>query len=196
MKYVCKYPNKLSMDGYYRKLLEECKHAKQYSELDENEMKKILWFILIKIKLIIEHPKNDLDKTTNYLLKIDELSKEEYMMISEHGIIPESAISTLLGALHDSLEIAKLIANNMNFPLKEEKHSQYVELLKDITIKCSKEIANINRLKSNISKKVIFSKHCTKVSKDKENVNPKYESISSKGDVDKKHKRSTKYRLV
>ena len=54
MKYNCKYPNKLNMEGYCNNILEEYKHVAQYSDLLEHEMENFVWFILIKISSIID----------------------------------------------------------------------------------------------------------------------------------------------
>ena len=155
MKYNCKYPNKLNMEGYCNNILEEYKHVAQYSDLLEHEMENFVWFILIKISSIIEHPKSDLNKVTNYLLKIDALSREEYMAIPSNEI-EKSLFNVLFLAKHKPITIVGLIANNMNFQLREGKQDQYEKFLENITIRCIKEIVAINQLKLNEPKKVTF----------------------------------------
>lgn len=155
MKYNCKYPTKLNVEGYCKRILEEYKHVAQYSDLFENEMENFVWFILIKISSIIEHPKNDLNTVTNYLLKIDVLSREEYVAIPNNEI-EKSLFNVLFLAKNKPATVVRLISNNMNFPLREEKQSQYEEFLKEITLRCIKEIAIVNQLKPSEPKKVTF----------------------------------------
>ena len=156
MKHHCKYPNKSNMEGYCIKIVKEYKNIDKYSGLLEDEIENFVWFILIKINSIIEHPKNNLEQATNYLLKIDKLTKEEYMAIPDKAVEPESAFNTVFLARHDTKEVIELISNNMRLELKKENQQLYEKFLRDVTIKCAKEIGAMNHLKISVPKKVTF----------------------------------------
>lgn len=173
MKHNCKYPNKLNIQGYFEKISRE--YEQIYSELNKEEIKNFLWFILVGIDSIIENSESNLDKILSYLLRIDKVSKEEYISIPSSEKKPKSAFNTLFLIMYDPMAVARLIANNMNFLLREEKSSQYEKFLQNVAIRCSKEIAETNKLTLNSkAKSVQFKRNVLeKLSvNEKENIAP------------------------
>lgn len=173
MKYCCKYPNKLNMQGYFEKILREYEAA--CLGLAKEEIKNFLWFVLVGIDTVIENAENNLDQILNYLLKIDQISKEEYIAIPMTEKKPKSTFNTLFLTMYDPMAVARLIANNMNFLLIEGKSSHYEKFLQNVTIKCSKEIAEANKVTlNNKAKSVQFKQHVLEklLVDDKENIAP------------------------
>lgn len=162
-----KYPKYYNAQSYCRKILEEYKQ--EYFNLTSEEMKYTIGYIVSKISSIIEQTKEEcLSKAIEWLAKIEQLTKEQCLDYSK-WIAPVDAMSVLFGAIYNSDPMSNLIQNHMKFSVRDEHKINYLEFLRDMTIKCAKELAAINDPKQRIVKKVIFSEYKDRDS-EKENI--------------------------
>lgn len=155
---VMLYPKHYSAYGYCEELITQYKQ-KYINFLEEEIIDKSIGFIINRIRLIIEQNKNNKElfiKTIIYLSCLDQISKEKFLeTIKEIG--PPEAVGILFWAAQKSENTASLIENNMAFSVKVENRNQYLEFIKEITLRCAKELAIANTLKPTSSKKVTFS---------------------------------------
>jgi hypothetical protein len=155
MKYDCKCPHKLTINGYCQKKLEEYQRSGQYVGLDQ-EIKNILWFVLLELQLIISSSKEKLQKNMDLLLKIHSISTEEYTEIPDEQKEPNNSFDTLFLIFRNPTDAAALIANNMDVVFNGDKQEQCAMFLQEVTLSFIKEITEINQVKS-IIKRVRFN---------------------------------------
>ena len=155
---VMLYPKHFSAYGYCEGLITQYKQE-YVNFIEEEVIDKSIGFIINRIRFIIEQNENDKElfiKTIKYLSCLDQISKEKFLeIIKEIG--PPEAVGILFWATQKSENIASLIENNMAFSVRVENRSQYLEFIKEITLRCAKELAIANTLKPTSSKKVTFS---------------------------------------
>lgn len=156
MKYFCKYPNKLTLKDYLQKKFKEYQDSGRYSELLDDELENLLGFVLLKIDVTLSSSKEKLQQNIDLLLKIDSISKEEYLARVDEEEESSYSLEALLLVMHDPKGALDVIGNNMKITFRNEKQNLYEMFLKEITINCIKEIVEANKVKAT-TKKVAFS---------------------------------------
>ncbi len=151
MKYHCKYPNKLTIKGYLQKKFEEYKSSGQYLNLFDGELKTFLGYIILKIHLILSCSKEKLQQHLELLLKIDSISKQEFLAITEDWEESNSAGALCL-IMHDSTAAIDVISNNLKKKFRSDMNSHYERFLRDATVSCIKDVTAANQVNSTIKK--------------------------------------------